>query len=327
MKVVGLGNPIMDEIAFVDEDFIQNINAAKGGMELIDLDALKNLKSNLKDKTHKVAGGSSANTIFALTKLGIETSFIGKLGECILGEDYKNQYLHLGGDISSLKFEPMNTGNCISLVTPDSERTMRTYLGAATKLSIDDISIDDFKSYDLLHIEGYMLYNIEVLKKSLKIAKSLNMLISLDLASFEIVKLLREEIKEILIEYIDIVFANEDEATTFANLGKSETEKSLDYLSQFCEISVVKLGKKGSILKKKDLIVRNKSIETKNCIDTTGAGDFWASGFLYGISKGLHMKDCSYIGTLLASSVIQEYGGQISEKTWNKILAELNKYE
>lgn len=318
-KVVGIGSPIIDEIAFVDDSFIDKLHGSKGGMELISEIELNSIKEELDNNLTRIAGGSSGNTIFALAKLGTPTSFIGKVGNCDSGNFYKKSLLELGGDIKSLKIGMGKNGSCLSLVTPDGERTMRTYLGASTELSENELKDSDFNKCDHLHIEGFMMHNRSVLDKSIQLAKKHNCTISFDLASFEIVNQLKNELHSILHDYIDIVFANEDEASAFTGYSLTESDKSVKELNKLCSIAVVKLGSKGSIVSSKQKIHRINAIPVKHVVDTTGAGDFWAAGFLHGILSGKTNEESAYIASQLSSMVIQNHGGTLTDNQWEEI--------
>ena len=319
-KIIGLGSPIIDEIAFVDDLFLDNISGSKGGMELLDESELESIKSGIKEELVQITGGSAGNTIFALARLGTQTSFIGKIGNCASGNFYKASLAECGGSTQSFKVGNIPNGKCLSLVTPDGERTMRTSLGAAMTLSADDLSPTDFEGYDHLHIEGFLIMNKDVLLKSLELAKANHLTVSFDLASFEIVNQFKTDLQEILKNHIDMVFANEDEASAFTQLPPSQSEESLKVLSELCETAVVKLGAKGTLIAKDNEIIRSEATPVKTVIDTTGAGDFWAAGFLHGWANDKSLEDSAQLGALMGASVIQNQGGTLSHKQWDDIL-------
>ena len=319
-KIIGLGSPIIDEIAFVDDLFLASISGSKGGMELLDESALESIKSGIDEELVQITGGSAGNTIFALARLGIQTSFLGKIGNCASGNFYKESLAQYGGSTQSFKVGNIPNGKCLSLVTPDGERTMRTSLGAALTLSADDLSANDFEGYDHLHIEGFLIMNKDVLLKALDQAKANDLTVSFDLASFEIVNQFKSDLREILKNHIDMVFANEDEASAFTQLPSSQSEESLKILNEFCETAVVKLGAKGTLLAKNNVTIRSEAIPVKEVIDTTGAGDFWAAGFLHGWANNKSLEDSAQLGALMGASVIQNQGGTLSHNQWDEIL-------
>ncbi len=317
-KVVGIGSPIIDEIAFVDDSFIKRIGS-KGGMKLISESELNSIKKDLDYGLTRLPGGSSGNTIFALSKLGTPTSFIGKVGSCDSGSFYRKSLLDSGGDSKSLKVGLNKNGSCISLVTPDGERTMRTYLGASTELSENELRDSDFNHCDHLHIEGFMIQNRSVLDRSIQLAKKHNCTISFDLASFEIVFQSKDQLHSILNDSVDIVLANEHEASAFTGYSLTESEKSVNFLNKLCPIAIVKLGSRGSIISSKQKIYRIDAIPAKHVVDTTGAGDFWAAGFLHGILSGKTIEESAYIASQLGSMVIQNHGGTLTDNQWKEI--------
>ena len=225
-------------------------------------------------------GGSAGNTTFALSRIGMSCAFLGKLGDDENGSFYREAFNREGGDCSRFKTDSESaTGCCISLVTPDSERTMRTCLGAAMNLSPDEITASDFMGCRHAHIEGYILFNRDLLLKILDCAKQAGLSISLDLGSFEVVGAAIDILPGVLDRYVDIVFANEEEAAAFS--GSSDPETGLSALSRHCAVTAVKLGSDGALLRKDGESIHVPAVMAENVLDTTGAGDFWAAGFLY----------------------------------------------
>ena len=319
-KIIGLGSPIIDEIAFVDDVFLESVSGSKGGMELLGESELEWIKSNIDQELVQITGGSAGNTIFALARLGIQTSFIGKIGNCPSGDLYKKSLAQYGGNTQSFKIGNIPNGKCLSLVTPDGERTMRTSLGAAMTLTEDELTPSDFEAYDHLHIEGFVILNKNVLLKALDLAKYYKLTVSFDLASFEIVNQTKGELVEILRNNVDIVFANEDEAAAFTQLPASQSEESVKILNELCETAVVKLGAKGSLIAQANTVIHSEAIPVKEVIDTTGAGDFWAAGFLHGWANNHSIEHSARLGALMGASVIQNHGGTLSHSQWDDIM-------
>jgi sugar/nucleoside kinase (ribokinase family) len=244
-------------------------------------------------------------------------SFLGKVGQDDDGAFYMDSLKKLGGDVSAFSFSSgAHTGRCLSLITPDSERTMRTDLGAAAELSGEDVTADKFNGITHVHVEGYMLFNEELFRGVVALAKEKNCTVSVDLASFEVVKAKKDVLPELLEKYVDIVFANEDEAAEFSNGGTPE--KWLDCLSRFCRTAAVKLGGKGSIIKNSGEVVSVKA-ETVKAVDTTGAGDLWQTGFLYGFLNGKDLETCGRYGSILGAEVVKVIGADIPEERWREI--------
>ena len=316
MKVIGMGNALVDIMTRLKSDeFLKEFNLPRGSMTLVDLEQsnLINIQSSGLDKA-KASGGSAANTIHGLAKLGIETSYIGKIGKDDLGKFFKKDVKKSG--INPILYQSMSdTGRVIAMISPDSERTMATYLGAAVELSADDISSDIFKGHDLFYIEGYLVNNFELFSKSLRLARNNSIKTALDLASFNVVEQYKDQLYEELTGYVDIVFANEDESKA---LTGEKPEKAVKIIADLAEISIVKIGAKGSLIKRGDEEVHVPA-PSVNSIDTTGAGDIYAAGFIYGLSKELSLKKCGQIGTLIASEVIQVIGPKLNEKSWKYI--------
>jgi len=313
-KVLGIGNALTDIlIRLQDDGFLKKFSLPKGSMQLVD-SILSEQISNAIEKIERslVSGGSASNTIHGLAALGVETGFIGKVGKDRLGDffefDMKNR-----GITPLLLRGNSDSGRCISLISTDSERTMATYLGAAVELTADDISQNLYEGYDYFHIEGYLVQNRELIEAALKMAKETGLLVSLDLASYNVVEDNRDFLLEMTKKYVDILFANEEEAKTFTKEKKHEN--ALEFMSEFCNISILKEGSKGSLIScngEKTKI----SIDPVKSIDTTGAGDLYASGFLYGLINSLSIEKCGQIASLTAANVIQTIGSKISEEQW-----------
>ncbi|MEI6056546.1 MAG: adenosine kinase [Lentisphaerota bacterium] len=330
IKLLGFGSPLVDILVNVNDEFIHhNVEGQKGGMELVDISVIDSILHKATMEKSMVLGGSASNTIGALAKLGIKTGFLGKVGKDDLGSFFTKHYASIGGDISSFKISSsVRTGCCLSMVTPDSERTMRTYLGAALTLRPEEIVDEDFHGYTHMHMEGYTLqYDSGVALKVLQTAKKNSLIVSLDMASFEVVKQFRKELPEILKNYVDIVFCNEDEAMQFT--GTSYPEDIFNMLEGVCDVVALKLGKKGAIIKAGNTKVTVPAQIVK-AVDTTGAGDFWQAGFLYGYIPcktftGKMLEEAGGFGARLGAEVVQVMGASIPGHRWNAIISDFNK--
>ena len=308
----------VSETSFVAE----HSGGGKGGMILIDEAACGKMLSLLPECT-VAPGGSAGNTLAGLLRLGIQGRMLGKVGRDEQGDLYRERFAKLGGDISSFKFsETTRTGCCICLVTPDSERTMRTYLGAASEITENDYRPEDLDGIDLLHLEGYQLYSPGMFELLLSEAKKRNVPVSFDLSSYEIVKTFRDRI-ETLLKDVSIIFANEDEAAEFVGRDKFTPEYALDVLSSYCETAVVKLGKKGALIRRNGETV-SVDAELVHAVDTTGAGDLWQAGFLYGHLTGRDLETCGKLGSALGAEVVSVLGGSIPEEGWQRIIQKFN---
>jgi len=321
-KVLGMGNALVDILTRMEDDeLLKRLNFPKGSMQLVDSEtSLKVLEQITHLKKEQASGGSAANTIHGLSCLGIQTGFLGKVGNDDLGEFFRK-------DMSSNNIEPKlltsnnASGKAIALISPDSERTFATFLGAAVELSADDIVEELFHGYTHFHIEGYLVYNQPLIEKALKCAKEAKLIISLDLASFNVVEDNHAFLKDMVAKYVDILFANEEEAKAFT---KKEEKEALDEMAKDCNIAVLKLGSKGSIIKHFETTFEVGVIPA-NSIDTTGAGDLYAAGFLYGLLNFLPIEKCGQIGALLSGNVIEVVGPKMESDRWSKIHTELEK--
>lgn len=320
-KILGLGNALVDVMTQLqDDDFLKKHNLPKGSMQLVDmqtstqvLDSAEGLKQSLS------SGGSAANTIHGLACMGAETGYVGTVGKDDYGKFFRNDMA--SKNIQPLLFESETpTGRAIALITPDSERTFATYLGAATELVPELITDELFKGYDMLHTEGYLVFNNELILSALKVAKKNGLKVSLDMASYNVVEANLDFLQGLISNYVDIVFANEEEAKALT--GK-EPEQALLEISEHCEIAIVKVGSKGSMIKKGEDIVRVNAINAKS-LDTTGAGDLYASGFLYGMSKNWSLEKSGMAGSILAGNVIEVIGSKMNDERWDKIHSLIN---
>ncbi len=315
-SVLGLGNALVDILARItDDSMLDELKLPKGSMQLIDdkgVELIYNKSGHLI--TDKASGGSAANTINGLANLGVKTGFIGKIGNDEMGDFFKS-------DLESSNIEPFllkgknSSGTSTVLISPDSERTLATFLGAAIELTKTDLKKEMFEGYAYFHVEGYLVQNYELVETALKMAKKAGLITSLDLASYNVVEDNLDFLKKITKKYVDIIFANEEEAKAFTGM---EEYDALEEISKYADISIVKLGKKGSLINYKGNVV-SVGVIPADSIDTTGAGDLYAAGFLYGIVNNLSAKQCGEIGSVTSGNVIEVIGPKMNEDRWNKI--------
>lgn len=320
-KIIGMGNALTDILLPIDSDAIlTELNLPKGSMQLVDQKKSVEISQLLKRFERKmVAGGSASNTITGVTRLGAEAALVGKIGEDEVGNFYKSD-VEKNGVLPLLLTSATPSGRCVVLVSPDGERTMCTYLGAASELTAADLSPDMFKGYDIFHIEGYLVQNNDLIRKAVKLASEAGLTVSIDLASYNVVEENLDFLKEIVSKYVDIVFANEDEARAFT--GKAPSE-ALEAISEHVHIAVVKTGKEGSLVKSADRAFRVPARKA-NCIDTTGAGDLYATGFLFGMACELPLESCGEIASLVAGRVVEVLGAKIPDIVWEEIRSEVS---
>ncbi|MFW6253418.1 MAG: adenosine kinase [Chitinivibrionales bacterium] len=321
IDVAGVGSPIIDLLAHVPENFIEELGGQKGGMELIVEQEMADLLEKLPGEVIRAPGGAAANTTFALARLGLKTAFMGMLGRDPEGFYYLETFQDLGGECGHFRHsETHRTAQCISLITPDAERTMRTHLGAAATFEHHAIKPEDFAAVKHVHLEGYLLFNAELIQKTVRCAKQAGCSVSLDLGSFEVVNASRDLIKKILRDYVDIVFANELEAQAFS--GTKDMHAALDTLLHYCPIAAVKLGSKGALVKDAESKHEVDAVFAEKVVDTTGAGDLWAAGFLYGYVKKLSLDTCGRMGAVVGSHAVRHVGSSLTEETWKELTKE-----
>lgn len=321
-ELVGVGSPIIDTLTRVPDSFLETVGGAKGGMVLTDAETLHRWMAAVPNALTESPGGSAGNTTFAAARLGLSTTFVGKIGNDEGGRFYRSQLEALGGNTSRLKTGGVPNGRCLSLITPDSQRTLRTDLGAAATLAPHEISSADFFGCRHAHIEGYLLFNPDLMRAVLQSAKDAGCTLSLDLASFEVVHAARSELGDILDTYIDLVFANEDESAAWCG-EETSLEERARILSGEKRIGVVKAGADGAWLAYRGTAFHRDALPGITAIDTTGAGDFWAAGFLTGWIRGKPLPTCADWGARLGAEIVQVIGTQLSAEKWTELKGQL----
>jgi len=327
MKVLGLGNALIDVLARVHDDkILEEMALPLGSMTLIDEKGLLKIQEYFETlKTHMVIGGSAGNSIRGLAQLGVATGFVGKVGKDTFGDFYTNylQQHHIEGKLFIDPEYP--TGVASTFISPNGERTFGTYLGAAARLTVDELHEALFAGYDYLIIEGYVAQDRELAFRALDLAKKQHLQVCMDLASYNIVRRDIDFFHRLVRDYVDVVFANEEEAHAYT--GCEQPEEALAQLSRECRIAVVKVGPKGSYVKQGDTAHFVPAHKVEKVIDTTGAGDLFAAGFLYGLVTGKDLETAAQIGTILAEEVIQVIGTELPKATWEKIIKQVEQYE
>lgn len=323
VRLLGVGSPLLDILVSVNEAFLESIPGEKGGMLMVDAAFQQDVLSRLAAEPRLVPGGSAGNTVFALARLGVPAAMFGKLGNDANGAFYRKRLEELGGSAAEFQMtEEQPTGSCLAMITPDGERTMRSNLAASLLLLPSEAERVDFSRYALVYVEGYMLYSA-VLPTVMRRAREAGCRIGLDLASFEVVRDFREDLPEILREYVDIVLANEEEA---AELFPGMTpEQQLDRLSSWCEVAAVKLGRDGALVREGGETARIPAQLVEHPADTTAAGDLWAAGFLYGLIRGRSVSEAAYYGAVTSGEVVKVIGSEIPEERWDYIRSRLKR--
>ncbi|MBT4265546.1 MAG: adenosine kinase [Deltaproteobacteria bacterium] len=306
--VFGLGNPLIDIILHVDDTFMTELRLEKGSMNLVDTERQKEILK--KAATHQITtalGGSAANTMVMTAQLGGKTAYGGKLGKDPLGDDYQNQLIKNGVTSYLVKQEGM-TGSTIILVNPDAERTMNTHLGMCQAFSKENISKEGIQNASYLYVEGY-LWDTEVQQEgvitALEYAKAAETKIALSLSDSFCVERHKEKFQRLMDNYVDILFCNDQEASLMTN--EIEPEEQLKKISQSVDHIVLTLGKKGSKIRCNDSIVSIDAFQTE-AIDTTGAGDSFAAGYLYGITQGFTIEKAGTLAAYCAATIVGQNG-------------------
>lgn len=314
--IVGVGSALVDILATASDEFLEKLGVEKGGMILVDQGYIETLLGQISNSPSLVPGGSACNTAIGVGKLGGSAKFVGKQGKDDLGEMF-NRDLEKSNVTPVLFSSETSTGRVLSVITPDAQRSMFTYLGASAEMRPDEVSVDCFKDAAIVHVEGYLLFNRSLMTATLKSAKEAGALVSLDLASFNVVEESVDILPGIIKESVDILLANEDEARAYS--GYADEEKALDVLSKNVDIAVLKLGPRGSIIAHNGQKTRIESMGTGKAVDTTGAGDLWAAGFLFGLVSGYSFKKCGDLASACGYEVCQVIGADIPEDGWRRI--------
>lgn len=316
-KIIGMGNALVDVLVRIDDDsLLEKLHLPKGSMQLIQEDTLSEIRKYTSGmKIHRSTGGSAGNTVCALAALGANPGFIGKIGQDETGAFFGDT-LRQRGVNALLATCDLPSGIASTFISTDGERTFGTYLGAAATLRAEDLSRKMFAGYNYLYIEGYLLQDHDLMLRAVQLAKEEGLQVCLDMASYNVVEAERDFFDQLIVKYVDIVFANESEALAYT--GKAPHE-ALEEIASKCSIAVVKTGKEGSFVKKGTEVIQLLSCPVDNVLDTTGAGDFYAAGFMYGLTCGYSLEKCVQISTILATAVIQEVGTTLPAKKWDEI--------
>ncbi len=316
MRILGLGNALTDVLARLHSDeLLEQMHLLKGGMQLIDEERLRVIVHLFEGmETTLASGGSAANAVAGVARMGIECGFIGKVGFDAYGKFFRQDMMRNG--INPLLIESDQPSGCaMTMITPDGERTFGTFLGAASALRADELMPDMFQGYDVLHIEGYLVQDNSLILRAVELAKEAGLSVSLDMASYNVVKDNYEVMRHLVENYVDILFANEEEALAYTG---EESREAVEILMRYCRMAVVKCGANGSFVGSEGVIVEVPATPERR-IDSTGAGDLYAGGFLYGLSQHCSLYTCGLIGSLLAGKVIQVIGTKMSDDIWAEI--------
>jgi sugar/nucleoside kinase (ribokinase family) len=308
MKILGIGNAIVDVICRVEDNYLSNNGLIKSTMKLVDEIEFKKLLSTLKIED-TVSGGSVANSIVGLSQLGNKVGFIGKISDDDLGQKYEDGLKNEKVDFFySKKRENLSTGTCLILITPDSERTMCTFLGTAGKISKNDVDVNSIKNSEMVFLEGYLWDEGEpksafdkAINNSNKVAMSLSDLFCVERHKQHFLNLVKNK--------LDITFANEQEITSLINAKK--IEEVITFAQQLGKLIIITRGEKGSIAINKGEVIECESKKNLNIKDLTGAGDLFAAGYLHGHTNNLTILESLEKGTEMSAKIIQQIGARL----------------
>ena len=323
-SILGIGNALTDILAVLpDDSLLSEYHLPKGSMQQVDMETGDKIWAALKPLGVKyVAGGSAANTITCTSILGMPSGFIGKIGDDELGLLFKSDQEQYGVKTTLLK-SPHSSGRSMVFVSGgNAERTFAVYLGAALDLVPEDLKPEFFEGYDSFHIEGYLVQNQALARRAVELAHKAGCIISIDMASYNVVESNLAFLHDIVERYVDIVFANETESKAFTKLD--DPRKALDQIARMCKVAVVKVGKDGSWIRSGENIHFIEAYPAQT-IDATGAGDTYAAGFLFAHSLGLPLEACGHAGSIIAAKVVEVLGTKIDIPRWKSAKNQLRE--
>lgn len=315
-RITGIGSALVDVLINETDAFLQDLGKQKGGMTLVDDADIQSILSRSCQAPVIVPGGAACNTIVGVGNLGGEARFIGRRGDDAYGKTFESQIVSSHVE-PRLSVSPSPTGKVLSIITPDAQRSMFTFLGASTEMDPAGITADLFQETAITMIEGYLLFNPDLMQASLNAAREAGSLIALDLASFEVVHASKSILADLVKTHVDILIANEDEAKAYT--GVEDETRALEILSRHVRYGVLKLGKRGSLVSFKGQTTKIAPVTGNDPRDTTGAGDLWAAGFLFGIAHGFSIEKSGHLGSVCGYEVCQVMGAQIPESAWEGI--------
>lgn len=317
LDLIGIGSPLVDLLIRIEDSFLaSNVSGAKGGMELTDAAAIAGIIAASGQEAQRAPGGAAANTTMGCASLGLATAFVGCRGDDPEGAYYSDALVQMGVEPRLTINPEAPTGRVLSLITPDAERTMRTCLGAAATMKPEAITKGTFADCRLVMLEGYTLFNPDLTRAIARAAKEAGCELALDMASFEVVRAGRIVLEELLSGQVDIVFANETEARAWHPDGELAAWEDL---AARARIAVVKVGKDGAWIARGRERHQVPAQVVENVVDTTGAGDNWAAGFLSGYLRGLPLDHCGKLGAMAGAAVVQVVGAQPPAQSWQRI--------
>ena len=312
--VIGIGNAIVDVLAFMPDTFITEQAMKKGTMMLIDETRAESLYAAMGQAT-EISGGSTANTLAGMASLGARTAFIGKVFDDQLGKIFRHDLNAVGVEYTTpARTSGLPTARCLICVTPDGQRTMNTYLGAAGEILVADLDSAPIAKAQVLYVEGYLWHLPETkktLKRAFEIAKAAGTKIAFTASDTFCVEGAREEFLHMIAHDFDILFCNEAEAK--ALYPGQDFDATLHALSKRCPLVAVTLSEKGSVILSGEARIHIEALPVREVMDTTGAGDLYAAGFLYGLTHGMALEACGRLGTACAARIITQLGARAQQ--------------
>ncbi len=315
-RILGIGNALVDVLTKVDnEQILSELHLPKGSMQLLSTEAYAEVTRRMQALPTKLTtGGSACNTLLALSHLDAPTGMIGKIGDDENGRFFAS-YFAQRGISTRLLHDSRPTGVASTFITPDGQRTFGTYLGAAARLTADELQQAWFEGYDYFYIEGYLVQNHDLVLRAIELAHAAGCEVCLDLASYNIVEADLDFFRA-LMPSIDIVFANEQEAQALTGL---EARAAIDALAATCHIAVVKIGKHGVWACHGTEVAHCPARDVPVVVDTTAAGDYFAAGFMHALAAGEPLATCIARGSLLAGHIIEVVGTELPDATWQQL--------
>jgi sugar/nucleoside kinase (ribokinase family) len=314
--IVGVGSALIDILAREDDAFLDKTGAVKGGMTYVEKQVIDYTVSMATLTPSVVPGGSACNTMVGIGRLGGNACFVGKCGNGPMGALFRTD-LKRQNVTPRLFDSDAPTGRVLSIITPDAQRSMFTFLGASAETRPDEIGPHCFESASIVHIEGYLLFNRDLMHAVLKAARAVGAAVCLDLASFNVVAEAADILPGLVAEHVDILIANEDEALAYT--GIRDEECAIRAMAEHVELAVLKLGSRGSLIAHNGDILEVPARGDGGAVDTTGAGDLWAAGFLYGLVNNWPLEACGELGSLCGYEVCQIMGAHIPDERWTEI--------
>lgn len=318
--LLGFGAPLVDILVNVNDVFVAENVGSKGGMDHWSVEQQQQVLQKV-DSYSVVNGGSAGNTVNCLANLGVPCAMLGMIGNDELGRAYRDELAAAGGRTEYIfTHKHAATGRCISFITPDSERTMRSDLGASSLVGCEDIDKVDFSKINIVYFEGYRLFEEKSFDYALQKARAAKCRIAIDFASFNVVEIFRKKLRSLYDDGVfDMIFANEEEAKAF--FGSSAHEENIFKAMKKCRIAVIKLGSDGALIGNDGKISRIPIVPCR-AVDTTGAGDSWAGGFFYGLYRNMPMAKCGMAAAKVSSCVVAVEGAKLPQETWSEIKEE-----